>query len=114
MADFWMALSDMVIKSHFKVFNVEAKKKIYTARCETHGCPWKDWASLSSGWMRVTLVGSKHVGSLGDHTMETAEQIAAKLEGLFDNTQHITRKEDDAMCAQVVGHGVQLQKVLLR
>ena len=60
MTDFRMCLSDTIIKSNYEVFKVEAKKKIYSARCEKHGCPWKVRASLSSGWVRVTRYYGEH------------------------------------------------------
>ena len=96
MEDFRLALSDTVIKSHYEIFKAEAKKKIYSARCENHKCTWKVRATFVDGRVRVTRYCGEHTcGHLRpgkDHTMAIVEWIAHKSEGLYDDSQHITPK----------------------
>ena len=54
MADFRLSLSATVIKSHYEIFKAEAKKKIYSARCENHKCTWKVPATFEDGKVKVT------------------------------------------------------------
>lgn len=55
-ADFKLALSDVVIKNHYEILKVEGKKKIYSTRCENHMCPWKARATFVDGKVKVTLL----------------------------------------------------------
>lgn len=82
MADFRLALSDVVIKNHYEVLKVEGKKKIYLIRCENRMCPWKAQATFVDGKVKVTHYCGEHTyGHLRpgrDHIMATIEWIAHK------------------------------------
>lgn len=113
MVDFMMALSETVIKSHYNIQKVEAKKIIYSAKCVVHGCPWKICSMFVSSWITVTRYCGEHTCGqfkLGkDHVMKTGEWIVTKSEGLFDESHNIPRK-DHLTCQQVVGHGPPYRK----
>lgn len=66
--DFKLALSNAVIKSQYEVLKVEAKKKIYSAICENHKCPWKVRATFIDGIVKVTCYCGEHTcGRLRPH-----------------------------------------------
>lgn len=104
MTDFRMALIDIISKSPYDIQKMEAKKRIYLAKCAVHGCPWKVRATSVIGWVTVTCYFGEHtcgqfnVGEYTcgqfrpgrDHSMVTLEWIAAKLMSLFDESHNIT------------------------
>lgn len=76
-AHFKVALTHALIKSHYEVLTMEAKKTIYSAKYHKKGYLWKVCVGLKSGRLNVTRYCGDHIcGTLTlgrDHMMVTTK-----------------------------------------
>lgn len=89
MTHFKETLAYTLIKCHYDLLKMEAKKAIYEKNCYKEGCLWKVRTRLKDN--RLTAIrycGDHTYGGLtlgSNHTMATREWIAHKTEGLYDS-----------------------------